>query len=181
MSVFFRSMMRAGLVIGAVWGAVGCATAPAYDGPGASQPGAQMRFSKGYQGLGQGITATQEYALAHDDTCAAVRSAAMLSQVTGRHKSVRVAADAPTYVWAETDYALVRELSPSGAPVMTVTNSACRRVVRFTPLRHHEYDVVQLTTYGAHECPIQVNDLTTGAPTPGVEVVDLTACRPPEA
>lgn len=158
-----RAALAAALV-----SATGCVSVPTYEGVAAAEPGADVRFLKGYDAQGAyGVSGSQQYAVAQDEYCDGVKQVAALSWTDGDAKTVRFKADETVYLWALSLY--------FGSGGQSVTH--CRNLVRFTPRAGHAYDVRQTSLNGSPTCHLAVTDTTIGQPAEDAETIRLLQCR----
>lgn len=143
-----------------------------YEGVAVTEPGAEVRFLKGYDTQGYyAAYGSQAYSIAPDEYCDSVKLAASLSWAEGQPRPVRLKADEPVYIWAISGYTMGQ------GPNQTTQATGCRNLVRFTPRAGHAYDVRQASLYGSPSCTLTVTDTTTGQPAEGAETVRLLQCR----
>lgn len=168
-------LTRAGMIAGAAMVLTACAATPTVENLSLAQPGADVTFSKSYEGLTLGVAATQIYSLSSDGSCEDLKRATWFTWTKGAETTLRITPDVPVYVYAGTNYISTASVSMVGnTPVANVAEDICIDAVSFTPESGHSYAVKQPSHFRVPGCRIQITDKATGAavadikPAPGL-------------
>jgi len=135
---------------------------------------ATFRFSRGSMELG--AKSNQEYSAYKDASCTPQPGTGRLAYLLtylSKQKEAQVAAGSPIYLLATT---ALYGAAPSDSydVAFNLTRDSCSNLVRFVPLRNHQYRLMQEAS--GHACSLTIIDDASNEPPPDLQELDARAC-----
>jgi len=152
-----------------------CATT--YQQPEVDAAHSTITFEKGYlDGVGFGTSSSQSYTRLGEAGCKKPEKMALMTWVTGKQKTVRVAPDTPIEILATNS-----NTSPAGgywngyAYIANTASDICQSKLTLTPQNGKEY-FVKLVEQKSGECLLEVKDMATDNVPPDAIIEDSYTC-----